>query len=166
MSVSVLLALGLTVTEVLETGIPFASPTTNNKEVVHNGLNTTATLGAATTPPAAKVAGFLLDLVAGAATIDLRALSATNGTILDGNGLKVQAVKFRNKSTNANDITLAVGAANGYELLGAGWTLTLKPGDEALFYKKDTGPDIDATHKIIDVTGTGAQVLECLLVLG
>jgi hypothetical protein len=164
MSVSAAYASNITVTEILTNNVDYASA--SNKDIVYNGLNYSVTIDGGTTVPATAVAAFPQALIAGAATIDLRALVGTNGVAVDGNGLKVQMAKFRNKSTNANSITLTFGASNGYLLFGSGWQIILLPGQEFMAYLKDQAPDIDATHKTIDITGTLAQVLECILVLG
>ena len=168
MSIAVALGMQLTVTETLDSVTnPFASSTSRDKEIVHNGLNTSVTLPS-TSPavPATQVAFGQLALSSGAGAIDLRTLTGTNGKAIDGNGLKVQAVIFRNKSTNTNPITLSEGTSNGYELLGNGFTLKLTPGQVAQFYLRDAAPDVGASAKTIDIAGTGSEVLEYLVVLG
>jgi hypothetical protein len=42
----------------------------------------------------------------------------------------------------------------------------LSPGDEVTFFKKDTAPDVDSTHKTIDLAGTGSQALNVELIAG
>jgi len=163
MSVKAAITMGLTITEVLELGVPFAQA--SNKDIVHNGLNKSQTLEAWTTVPVTKHAAFQQALAVGAATIDLRALAGTQGAV-DGNGLKVQAVMFRNPATNANAITIAKGAANGYELLGAGWSITLQPGQQVQLFLNDAAPDIAGGAKTMDLSGTLAQVLDCEIVMG
>lgn len=131
-----------------------------------NGLNSTIVMDADSTPPVTKEAVFQKAMTAGAATIDLTALTGLNGASVTFTGLKVQSVKFRNKATNANDITITEGASNGYELLGNGFTLILKPGQEAQFYLNDAAPDVGGSAKTIDISGTGTQVLEVAMVAG
>lgn len=138
----------------------------SQKTVKHNGLNRTETLNAGSSVPATIGTAYRLTLSAGAATIDLRALPATNGGTLDGNGLKVQLVKFRNKPENANDITIVKGATNGYNLAGANFSVTLAPDQELTLYLDDKAPDVSGTAKTLDVTGTGSQILEVEFVLG
>lgn len=161
MPVSVSYAANVSVTETL-TDTYLAA----NSSVLHNGLNNAVTLNSGTTPPATMVADFALTLSSGAGTIDLRALTSTNAKTIDGNGLKVQVVKLRNKSTNSNPMTLTTGATNGYELLGPSWSIVLQVGAEIQLFLNDASPDIAAADKTIDVAGTGSQVLECLFVLG
>ena len=164
MSVAITYRSDLTVVETLTGNRPQA--TDAKAKVTHDILNKTKSLGAATTPPATKVAAFQKALAAGVATIDLTALVGTNGEIVDGSGLKVQCLKVANPVTNANPISITEGAANGYAAFGAGWKLTLSPGMEALLYGDDDAPDVAAGDKNIDLAGTGSQALDVLIVLG
>jgi hypothetical protein len=154
----------LTVVETITNNGAFLSSSSN--KVTHNGLNVQSSIDATTTPPATKVAGFQKALAAGVGTIDLTALPGTNGTTVDGTGLKVQAVKFRNPSSNANNITITVGASNGYQLHGAGWSITLRPGESYLWEGVDAAPDVGGSAKNIDLAGTLVQALDVLIVLG
>lgn len=132
-----------------------------------DGLKTTASLGVASSPPPAVDAAGTATLSGGALTLDLRALADEDtGTVVDGNGLKVQMYKFKAAAGNANPITITAGASNGYELFGASGSLTLHPGDEVLVKCTETKPDIDATHKTLDLAGTGSQTLDYHLVMG
>lgn len=160
MSVNVNYTSNLTVRETLETNVPAAS----DAQVVHSGYDTTAPLNATSTPTATKHAAFSKALSAGAATIDLTALTGTGGVTVDGTALKVVAAKFKNPS--ANNIQICFGASNAY-LFGtnAAWKHTLCPGDEILL-KFHNNPLIDATHKNIDLAGTLVQTLDCEIVLG
>lgn len=147
----------------------FVSSTDNTvtfNNAANDGINKTATLNSGSTPPATKHAGGELTLTAGAGTLDLRALTGLAGGAIDGNGLKVQVAKFRNKSTNANLMTISEGAANGYSLLGSAWTLDLQPGQEITLFGNDATPDVAGTDKDIDIAGTGSQVLEYEIVMG
>lgn len=161
MSISVAFASTLTVTEVIENNTVTASAA--NRTVTHNSLNLTATLNSGTTPPVTQYAGFLLTLTDGAATIDLRALTGTNGKSVDGNGLKVQAVRIKN--LGANPMTFSTGASNGHNLFTADG-LIIPPGGDVLLRTNDNQDDIDATHKTIDVAGTGSQTANVEFVLG
>jgi len=162
MSVSVTYGSTLSVVETL-TGNAVAA---SDKNVSHTLYNSTVSLTAATTPPATLVACFEKALAAGVATIDLTALSGTNGIVVDGTGLRVQMMKIRNKSTNANPITISFGAATPYDGFGAAFNLTLVPGAEALLRTIDAGSNIGAGCKHLDLAGTLAQVLEVEIVLG
>jgi hypothetical protein len=146
---------------------PFVSPT--DATMTDNGLDKSATLDATTTPPVTKKATFSVTMVAGVGTIDLTALPGdTSEEIVVGTGLKVQSLKFRNPTTNANKITVAKGASNVYGMGASGdtWTNTLSPGMEMTVYGDDANPDVGGSAKVIDVTGTGAQVLNVGITLG
>ena len=113
MSVTLTLTSNITAVETLETNVPAAAAT--KRRVTHDQFNTTSELNAASTPPVTKVAALQAALTAGAATVDLTSLTGTNGATVDGTGLRVQAMKLRNPSTNANAITVVEGASNGYD---------------------------------------------------
>jgi hypothetical protein len=163
MAVSVTIAPVITVVETLAD--TFASSADNT--VTYSMSNTSFVIDSGTTPPATKHATYEVTMTAGAATIDLRALVGAAGSAVDGNGLKVQAVKFINKTGNANAITIEEGASNGYALFGAGFTVTLpNAGSWIMAYLKDGSADISATDKTIDISGTDAQVLQVQFVLG
>lgn len=138
--------------------------------VTTNGLNTTAGLTASTTPPVTKYSAFQKALSGGSGTIDLTSLPDANGVAaqVDFTGLKLQVVKLRNLATNANAITVEVGASNGHTLFGATWEITLQPGDEFLWKGNDNSgvPNVASNNKAIDISGTGSQILEVLLVAG
>lgn len=105
-------------------------------------------------------------LSAGAATVDLTSLTNVLGTSESLTGLKVQGVVFLNPSSNANAITIAKGASNGYELLGSGFTFTLQPGQTAAFRLFEASPDVGSGAKTIDLSGTASQELYIILVAG
>ena len=135
------------------------------RKVTHTEFNEGATLGASTTPPATTQASFILTLTAGAASVDLRALTGTNGATVDGNGLKVQLVRVKN--LGANQMTIKVGASNGHTgVFAATNGHPINSGGLAMVYTNDSGDDVDATHKTWDVTGTGSQTSEWTIVLG
>ena len=136
--------------------------------VTTNGLNTSNEWTASTTPPVSKYSAGTLTLSSGSGTINLASMPDANGVAgtVDFTGLKVNAYKLRNKSTNANNITIAEGASNGYPLHGASFTLTLRPGEELTYKGTDVGTDVGSADRILDVTGTGSQILEFELVAG
>ncbi len=156
----------LTVVETLNGAYVSGSDNT----VTFTGLNESGTLSGSTTPPVTKHAIFSKAMTAGAATIDLTALPGqTADETIDLSGLKVQALKFKNKSTNANKITIAKGASNGYGLNSAGdtWSITLDPNQSVgPFLLDDAAPDVGSGAKTIDISGTGTQELEIEIVAG
>lgn len=150
---------------VVSTFSGYASPLDNTLTV--SGMNESLTLTASTTPPVTKQTSFQQALSSGSATVNLAALPGlTAEETVNLTGLKVQALKLRNLSTNANSITVAKGASNGHTLLGSSWTVTLQPGQSHLYYFNNAAPTVASGDRTIDLTGTGAQVLEVQLVAG
>lgn len=137
-----------------------------NSRIKHERWNTSKAFNAGSDPAAQLVAAFEQALTAGAATIDLTGLAGTNGATVDGTGKKVIAAKFSNPVANSSPITIGEGAANGYELAGDGWSVTLGPGDEVTLLRHGHAPAIGATAKDIDLSGTGTETLNVILVLG
>lgn len=103
-------------------------------------------------------------MTAGAATLDLTAVPSPEGTI-NLLGLAVKLLRLINPSTNANAITIKVGASDGYELAGSSWAVTLQP-DEAITIEKTDAPEVDTDAKIIDISGTGTEVLDFVIAAG
>jgi hypothetical protein len=162
MSVSATFISALTITE------PSAETLVQSTDntISYVGPNQSLTLTGLTSPAVSKQAAFEVTMSGGAATIDMQALVGALGSIVDGTGLKVQMIKFTNKATNANAITIAEGASNGYELLGGSFTFTLPVGGSALFYLPEGSPDIAANASEIDISGTGSQVLQVAIAMG
>jgi len=162
-AVSVTYASTITIAETLPNNTGSAADA--SRIVTHNQYNESGTYTAATTPPVTLQASFLQALSAGAATIDLRALTGTNGASVDGNGLKVQMVRVKNLGANA--LTVKSGASNGHTGFFTATTGTIiPPGAHMQLFTNDNGDDIDATHKTWDLTGTGAQTSEWTIVMG
>lgn len=164
MSVSVAWAETCTITETLPNNTGSAPDAT--RKVIHTEYNEGGTISAAGTPPATTCASFLAALVAGALSIDLRALTGTNGVVVDGNGLKVQILRVKNLGANA--LTFKAGAVNPHNLftVGAGAGQIVQPGAVMMIFTNDTYDDVSATTKVWDVTGTGTQTFEVSIVLG
>lgn len=165
MSVSVDYKARIAVTETLDSTTTPSSTGTGNR-VTHTAFDEEVTLNATSTPPATKWAGFIVTLTAGAATIDLTALTGTNGVTVNGTGLKPQAVRIKN--LGANVMTFKKGAANGHNLFTATDGTVIQPGGHDQTFTNDSATidDIDATHKTWGVTGTGTQTAEVSILLG
>ena len=164
-TISVLFNSGVTVTETA-TGTYVSSA---DNTITLNGMNDSSTYTASTSVPVTKATAYQLTMSSGTGTIDLTALPGlTADETIVGTGLKLQMLKLRNLSTNANAITCAKGASNGYGLPVAGttWTVTLSPGQSITFFGNDSAPDVASGAKTIDVTGTASQILEVTAVLG
>lgn len=126
------------------------------------------TLNASSTPPATKTYSDEIQLAAGAATLDLQALDRGDLTDADFTGLKVQVAIFYAHSTNTDTVTIADGAANGYEIFGdANGQVTLNPGDIIVQYCTDTLDDVAAADSEIDLSSAdGDAKVDVLLIAG
>lgn len=159
----------LTIVEpVTVTGLPAASGGATI-DVTHNGFNTNVAFTTATAPDIELVAVYEKALAAGTGSIDLVTHTGSNGAVKDFTGKSVRAFKFKAKDTNAGPITLTEGAANGYELLGNAWKVELKPGAEVMGVfplVAQQAPVVGAAAKVIDLTGTGTDVVQVELIAG
>lgn len=162
MSVSVELEMKCTVTEVLETNTDSASAA--NRTVTHSLFNIAKSLNGSSTPAVSKPASFVQALAAGVATVDLTALTGTNGAEVDGTGLKVQTIRVTNLGANA--LTIQPGASNGYNAFGATSKVVIPPGGTVMLYAPEGTPDVGPTAKTLDLTGTGAQTSQFTIVMG
>lgn len=164
---STITATGISKITVTETFVGSYVSTADATAGFGDQLGETLTLTASSSVPVTKHAEFQKTMSGGAATIDLTALPGkTADETIDGTGLKVQLAKFRNLSTNANDITITFGASNPYNLCGSAFVITLKPGQSIMFSGNEAAPDVGGGAKEIDISGTLAQVLEVQFVLG
>jgi hypothetical protein len=157
MAVSATYGFLLTANETLDSGVPAVS----NPVLIHDGYNEVATLNASSTPPITQVSNFLLTLTAGAATINLAALTGADGTI-DGTGLRVQLIRIKNLGSNS--MAFSNGASNGIAL--ACGTITVPAGGKTQIFLNDASPDIAAADRTIDVAGTLVETAEVTIWLG
>lgn len=162
-TVSVAYASNITITET------FSVANAADNTILVNTYNQTGTLTASSTVPATVQATFPLTMSGGTGSINLAALPGLDSSqTIDGTGLKAQLLLLLNPSSNANSITVAKGASNGYgwNTAGTSWTVSLSPGQWAMFGGNDVGPDVASGARLLDVTGTGSQVLDVSIVLG
>lgn len=144
----------------------------STSRLIYDAYNTAISLGPTSTPVISKIAVFTVTLAAGAATIDLRSLTHNGvAAAVDFNGLKLQVMKIRNTATTF--VTASKGASNGYALDGtAAWTLPIPPKSanndpgEWTFFSSEATPDVDSTHKTIDLAGSGTETLQVVLGAG
>lgn len=162
MSVTVNYAATATVTETLANNT--GSAAAGSRVVTHAEYNEAASLNAGSTPPVTIVAEFLMTLISGAKTINLRTLEGTNDAVVDGNGLKVQIVRIKN--LGANPMTFKGGASNPHNMFTETDGQVVFPGGHIMLFSNDGGDDIDDTHKTWDVTGTAAQTAEITIIMG
>lgn len=164
MSVDVTARLTFTVAETVDTGTP--ASTDANSVITHDQFNVVEDLTSATGVPVTKFAAFSIALSGGAISVDLTALPGTNAGVVDMTGLKVQWVMFQNPVSNANSITIADGASNGYGGWGASLLIVLQPGQSVMLQGTDLEPDVSASVKIWDLTGTASQPLNVEVAAG
>ena len=153
--------INFTAIETLDTGVDFA-PT---PAIVHSDLNLITTLNASSTPPVSMASYQQYALVAGALTIDLRALLGVNDEVQDANGLKLQTIVIRNPTSN-NPITVTTGATNGFPLFGGTNSVVIPAGSTIGFYVPEGLADVSATDKTIDIAGTGTELFDVGITLG
>lgn len=163
MSVELTFQTKVTAVETLETNVPAAAA--SDKTVTHNGYDTSQSLTGATTPPVDSCAYFEKALSAGAGTIDLTALTGTNGATINLNGKKPVAIRIRGKAGNANPITITKGAANGYDGMGD-LEVAVKANQEFTYYFHTGASAVSGTNKTIDLAGTGSQSVEVSIIGG
>lgn len=163
-AVKIVFEIKSTVTETLSgAGVPFVQA--GSSAIVHSGLNVAKTLDANTAGRNVEQTVYgQLAMTAGAATLNLAAVTGLNGDVVDLTGLKIRTMQFRAKSDNANPITVEIGASNGYTGLGAGFSLTLSPGLSAAMEPSTVA--VASGVRTLDVSGTGTQVLEFIFTAG
>jgi hypothetical protein len=133
------------------------------RKITHSGFDLSGQASATLAPVVTAHAGKLIALTAGALTIDLTSLAGwgSNGTTVNGTGLKVQFLRVKN--LGANDMAFTTGATNGYNF---GGTVTVHPGGFVMFGQNNGNPAIASGVKTIDVTGTGTQTAQVSIEMG
>jgi hypothetical protein len=163
MSLTVTYAATCSVAETLASNTGSAPAST--RLVTHTDYNESASLNSGTTPPVTTCAHFLATLSSGTLSVDLRALTGTNGAEIDGNGLKVQVLRIKN--LGANSLTVSEGASNGHtSFFPTTPGLIIPAGGHVMLFSNDNGDDISATNKTFDLAGTSAQTSEWTVIMG
>lgn len=137
-----------------------------NDDSINLKVELNAELRSNTTPDAELVYKKTLALTAGALTIDLTALTNTLGETIATTGKKVRAIAIVPTSTNTGALTFTEGSSNGYELGGNTWKYALTAGQYFMVYCDADTPDVAAGAKTIDVTGTGTETFDILIIFG
>lgn len=165
MSVTCSYRINATVVETLSTNVQGSvSP-----QVTHSKFDRALQLdgdGTGGTAPITQGKGFTFTLSGGALTIDLTSLPATGGGTFSATGLRLIVAHLECPATNAGAINIAPGASNGYYFLGSGNDFTIPIGGLMSVYTNNQGIDIDGTHKTLDLSGTGADILNAILCFG
>ena len=115
------------------------------------------------TPPVSLLIVYAATIVGGGYDIDLTAAQGTQGTV-DATGLRVQLIAV-DATGLLGDFTLDAGPANGYEVNGSG-ELHFTPGGLLLKFLNDAYQDVDATHRMLRVSGTDGDVPMLGILLG
>lgn len=162
MAVTITPTINFAAVETLDTGVDGVT----SPSVTHNKFNIpSVTHNAGSLAPVTIASYRTYALVAGALTIDLRALLGVGDESQDANGLKLQTIVIRNPSGN-NIITLGEGAVNGFPLFGAGKSVDF-PGDSEMgFHIPEGVVNVSATDKTIDVSGTLIESFDVGICLG
>lgn len=136
-----------------------------NQTILVNGLDILTSLTGSTTPACSLDCCLSLALISGAVTLDLTAIPDPVLGTITATGLTPYVTRFQNPAANANPITMTVGGTDGYAGYGAGWNLTLQPGEEAVILKQ-AASNITSLLKEIAFTGTGAQTINIQMAFG
>ncbi len=134
--------------------------------VVSHEINDELTLNSGSTPDAELIYSGTVTLSSGTYSLDLNALSNTEGTTISSTNKKPRAIKIKAASGNANVITVSKGASNGYTGLGSSFSYALLAGESFLGVFGTSVVDITASVKVLDFTGTGSQTCTIIIVMG
>jgi hypothetical protein len=154
----------VTTVETISTGAPAA---TGAADITHTGYDSaTVALSPTSTPTATAAVYASVALTAGAATLDLTALTGPGGAAVTMTGLKGRLIRITNPSSNANSVTVSKGASNGFTGLGTSFSVTIPVGGEFTFYDGGNGVAVSGTVKTLDFAGTGTQAFQVTVVAG
>lgn len=126
-----------------------------------------AIIDGSSTVPATTAWGKKQALSGGTATLDLEALARDNLPNLNLNGLRPQILFLFGSTANTAGISVAAGATNGHNILGASdGKVTILPGCLAMFFWNDKLDDVVGADSEVDLVGTGTETLEIIIVAG
>lgn len=142
---------------------PFADETQST--ITHTGLNLSETNNA-DSEAGQEVTAFAqgqVVMAAGAATLNL---AAAPGTFANVNltGKYPRRMILRAPEDNADEITVAVGAANGCDCFGDDFSVTLRPGGRVMLDARGTA--VAADNRTFDVSGTGTDAVDVMVTAG
>ena len=134
----------------------------------HNTMDTISSLTASTVPPVSMMAAFTKAMTGSAVTIDLMALTGTNGATISGVNLRVQLIKIQNPlyqgngTTPNSPVTITAGnyvITNGSFIFVANAKIVLNAGEEITWCGVDHAnvPVISNTGPVRTFTLTGAN---------
>ena len=137
-------------------------PASSMRQIQYNQFVSASNLNSGSTPPAAKAYAERLD---GSQMLDLTALVRTFGAALNASGLKLQQIQLVNESSTVS-VNVAAGSSNGYAFNGAAGDKTIPAGGKWAEFFNDALHDVDATHKVLQITGTTGQKYSLIMIFG
>lgn len=156
------------ITDETITAVGVSNPVLTHNEFKVDGV----TLDSSTTPAISRVVSFTLTLSGGTGTIDLTALTGSNGVAVDLTGLKIQGIFIEPASTNAGVGTFVTGSTNGHNLGGsATFEITVGKGATGLStgYAQtwnEDGQDVASADADIDVSGGTTDAFDITIIAG
>lgn len=144
-------------------GLDFAG----DLSVTHTLGLTDLALSATSTPAVTAVWSDSITLSAGAASIDLTAMTSGSGEIaaVDFTTKKVHALIASCPAANTAFVEIKPGATNAYEPFGATNTVDLHPGGMVMLYQPEILADVSATVKSIDLASTDVDAVINIIIL-
>lgn len=156
MSLSLEVKAEVTITETITGGDVVGS-----YQVPHAGFNHRILLDGGTTPD--LTAGAYQEVAiggGGTGSIDFTNL-LLNSAVVTLSGKQFRAVMLFAPDTNAGDVTVTKGAANGYDGLGGSFSIVLKPGmGQLVFWTLDNATAVGGAAKILDLAGTSGDTVQ------
>ncbi len=152
-TLSTLLKLNISTTETL-TGDDLSGPS----PLLHSGYDVNRTMDASTTPDNTAAAYQTFAMSGGLKTIDLTNL-LLDAAVVNLNLKKPRALLMTALATNAGTTTIVKGASNGYDGLGAAFSIALEPGMSVAVDFSTQGNAVGASNKTLDMSGTGTDAV-------
>lgn len=157
-------AANLTISAEVTKQISNTDPTAQSGGIRMNLNLATLTFNDNSTPDGKDAWSGQVALVAGAKTLDLTALVQSQlPSAVDMTGKVLRYIVFQSPSTNSHVISIATGASNGFPAIGT--ISAIQPGNIGARTTIGSAA-VDATHKTLDLAGTGTEVLNLILVFG
>lgn len=155
-------ALQLDVVEDIALGLDLSAATQSVAQTI--ARHTKGQMSDSTTPAIDRAWSDRRALVAGADSINLAALTRGALANVDMTGKFVRAIKVSALEANTQPVVFAPGASNGYAGLPE---FSLGPGESAQFlFTSAAKAAVGAANRTIDVTGTGTEGYEIIVVAG
>lgn len=129
-------------------------------------------LTASTTPPATRAVHQRLELASevsgdpsASVEIDLLDLEGLQDNF-SAAGLKLQVLRVTHDPDNEGDLSIAPGAANGYDLFGGDNGVTVPAGGRLTMEFNGGAPDVGASARYLDLDGTDGDTIDLEMIFG